>query len=123
MQIALDDSKAYPAAVIEAALGERCVAEICRAAPQSYADHGIVRDRAVINPGALGYWLFVHFGLNIFADAGAAQVSDIDPLAERVVVNGKDYLIPHWCYLAVMPEPGDERPRHWPGIAKAEKRR
>jgi hypothetical protein len=111
----------YPAAQIAGLLGDRCVRELRRARPGAAGDTRMVLDRFVINPGALGYWLFAHFGLNIFSDADCARVTDVDPLAESLTVagvGGGEFRIPHWCYLPTGLEPGDPRPATWPGIPR-----
>lgn len=115
---ARDDAAVFPAELYEAALGARCVAELNQATPRVWADHGMVRDRYLINPGALAYWLHVHFELNIFAVADDAY--SVDELSELLTIGEREYLVPHWCYLSTGIEPGDERPRSWSGIPRPE---
>lgn len=113
-----DDSVTFPADLYVAALGQRCVGELRRARPQRPSDLGLVRDRYVINPGAIAYWLWYQFDLNIFNNADAARVGKIDPLSETVIISGRGaYALPHWCYLSTGIEPGDDRSATWPGIA------
>jgi hypothetical protein len=106
----------YPAELVEAALGPECVRELRRAKPGSPADTGPARDRFLVNPGAIGYWLYFHFGINIFA--AEADGIDVDPLGETIAIRGERYGLPHWCYLGTGLEPGDRRPARWPGIPR-----
>jgi hypothetical protein len=110
----------FPAAQIASLLGERCVAELRQASPQPAADMFTWSDRFVINPGAISYWLFVHFGLNVFNHAEYARVADVNALAEVITLTGEDggeFRIPHWCYLSTgLLDPDDPRPDRWPGI-------
>jgi hypothetical protein len=114
-----DDAAQYPTDLIASRLGEKAVAELQKAKPKRWFDAGMLRDQLVINAGALSFWLHYHFQLNIFNDADAARVVDVDPLAERIVIRRSrltDYCIPHWCYLRTMDLPGDDRPDRWPGV-------
>lgn len=106
----------FPAAAYEAALGAQVVAELKKARPRQYADHGVLTDRFIINPGAMAYWLHHWFKLNILIPDNARRVQ-ADPLAETIIVRRTAYSIPHWCYLATI-DPADPRPRRWPGIPK-----
>jgi hypothetical protein len=110
----------YPVERVEAALGEECVRELQQAKPQRPADTGCIRDRFVVNAGAVGYWLFIHFGFNIFAVESADEI-DVDPMAETITVHGERYSLPHWCYLNTGLEPGDRRPTYWPGLPKSQR--
>ncbi len=109
-----DDRTVFPALLYEKALGPRCVIQLNDATPRLWADHSMVRDRYLINPGALAYWLSIHFGINVFT--AADQDYDVDPIGEQIRIGAETYLIPHWCYLSTGIEPGDDRPRSWPGI-------
>ena len=98
-----------------AALGTECINQLCAATPTPPMDTGLVRDRFVLNPGALAYWLWTHFNINVF-DPGDAEI-EADPASEVISIVGQgQYAIPHWCYLSTGLESGDQRPASWPGI-------
>lgn len=109
-----NDAEVFPASLYEAALGGRCVEELKAAMPGQWADHGVMRDRFLINGGALAYWLWHHLQVNIFAIPDDAI--RVDQIGEEVTVNGTSYQIPHWCYLSTGLEVGDPRPSRWTGI-------
>lgn len=77
--------------------------------PKPWCDHSIIRDRIVINEGVLADWLRDRFQIHTRREA-EERLTDIDPLAERVTVDGIDYQIPHECYYSLGMEPGDTRP-------------
>lgn len=112
-----NDALRYPRELIEDALGPQCVDELKKAEPQEWQDSSMLHNRFVINAGALGYWLFIHLGVNIFNDKQAEAIT-VDPLSEMITVWGADYQIPHWCYLSQGILYGDERPSTWPGIRR-----
>lgn len=109
-----DDTKIFPVELYETALGTRCVDELKAATPGQWADHGTLRDRFLINGGALAYWLWYHLQVNIFAIPDDAL--RVDQPGEEVTINGTAYQIPHWCYLSTGLEPSDQRPSRWAGI-------
>ncbi len=110
----------YPIEAMERALGEEVAVELQEAVPEEPSDEGGMADRFAVNPGAIGYWLNYHFGINVFAFNSDNQEIDIDSLGEIVTVRGQEYELPHWCYLKTQDTPGDNRPRQWQGIKEAD---
>lgn len=106
---------------LEAVLGPRCVNELKAATPQPADDIAFVANRFVINPGALLYWVYHHFGLDMLDLRQIDDMDDLDELSESVTIRGVAYRLPHWCYLGgIIPDPGDERPTTWPGLPHKE---
>jgi len=65
--------------------------------PRPWADHGVVRDRFVLDEARMAEWIKMAFDIRDRASA-LARITEIDPLAERIVVDGTAYLIPDECY-------------------------
>ncbi len=98
-------------------LGPRVCAELEAAKPEESHDSGVLRDRFLLNHAALTYWLYLHFGMNTRTLAGEElSALNIDPVNERITIDGVDYKLPHWCFFNTGVERGDVRPRPtgWP---------
>jgi hypothetical protein len=54
-----------------------------------------------LNGPAVAQWCREEFGI---ADRARRRIGEIDPLSERVVVDGVAYQIPDECYLKITPE-------------------
>ena len=62
-----------------------------------WADHAVIQDRFVLDGSAFARWCATEFGARD-REAALRRISEIDPLAERVVIDGEAYLIPDECY-------------------------
>ncbi|MGD9101022.1 MAG: hypothetical protein PVF45_11125 [Anaerolineae bacterium] len=78
--------------------------------PRPHADHGVIRDRFALNPKTLFRWVAEHFDITTPQEA-EARITEIDALAELIVVDGENYQIPHECYLGIGLEWDDDRPQ------------
>jgi hypothetical protein len=75
---------------------------------QRWSDHAVIRDRFVLDGQAFARWCAAEFGIRD-RDSAMQRITGIDPLAERVVIDGLDYQIPDVCYqkLEVTSEPAN----------------
>ncbi|CAG0991991.1 hypothetical protein ANRL3_02837 [Anaerolineae bacterium] len=71
--------------------------------PKEWADHGFVGDRFVLDGPAFAKWCAENFNIRDRASA-MNRITEIDPLSERVVIDGIAYLIPDECYQKITPE-------------------
>ncbi len=69
----------------------------------------IIRDRLVLNPEQFFIWTVRRFGISTPEEA-EARISEIDPLAELLIIDGVEHRIPHSCYYSLGLEWGDDRP-------------
>lgn len=109
-----DPKYIFPVAAYESALGSRVCEELRKAAPREYSDGGGIQG-FFPNPGAIAYWVYIHFQVNVLVYEDEVRV---DSMTEEITVKGESYLMPYWCFVNYMAEAGDPRPTHWPGIPK-----
>ena len=62
-----------------------------------WSDHTVIRDRFVLDDQAFTRWCAAEFGIHD-RDSAMQRITEIDPLAERVVIDGVGYQIPDVCY-------------------------
>ncbi len=70
--------------------------------PERWHDHACVLDRFALDIPAFFSWIVDAFEI-WDRETAVKRISEIDPLSERIVVDGKDYQIPDACYQRIIP--------------------
>lgn len=71
------------------------------ATPVEWYDRRIMGDRFIVDWPRLIYWVSHHFNIKTAEDA-VKRLTSVDEIAERITIDGKDYLIPGCCYKKVL---------------------